>query len=157
MTSGATQHQASDDRRTRLVTAIERNTPSPLLDSPISRLGELFATTVALIYAAPLSTGRIRRHGDLIIIQGLPKWAFRRGGTCVGRVYLTAANVNERVLKHELVHVEQWRRFGMLFPLMYWLAGSDPHRNRFEIEAGLEDGGYTRNAGSLQTEKSGKR
>ena len=27
-------------------------------------------------------------------------------------------------------------------PLLYLLAGRDPLRNRFEIEAGLEDGNY---------------
>ena len=30
----------------------------------------------------------------------------------------------------------------MLFPLLYLIAGRDPLRNRFEIEAGLEAGGY---------------
>jgi hypothetical protein len=33
-------------------------------------------------------------------------------------------------------------------PILYALAGSDPQRNRFEIEAGLEDGGYVRSGGS---------
>jgi hypothetical protein len=30
----------------------------------------------------------------------------------------------------------------MLFPFLYLLAGRDPLGNRFEIEAGLEKGGY---------------
>jgi len=30
----------------------------------------------------------------------------------------------------------------MLFPLLYLIAGRDPLLNRFEIEAGLEAGGY---------------
>jgi hypothetical protein len=30
----------------------------------------------------------------------------------------------------------------MLMPFLYFLAGSDPLTNRFEIEAGLEEGGY---------------
>jgi hypothetical protein len=46
------------------------------------------------------------------------------------------------VLEHEAVHKRQWQRYGMLFPLMYAIAGRDPLRNRFEIEAGLEAGGY---------------
>jgi hypothetical protein len=42
------------------------------------------------------------------------------------------------------VHKAQWRRYGMLFPFLYFLAGRDPLQNRFEIEAGLEKGGYLR-------------
>lgn len=114
------------------------------LDSPISRAGAAFATLVGLTYGVPLSTGRIERSHGLIILRGLPKWAFRRGGVCVGRVYLTNQNVNPRVLRHEAVHKRQWERYGMLFPLLYTLAGIDPLKNRFEIEAGLEDGGYVR-------------
>lgn len=132
------------DTPRRLVDRVERRIPNALLDSGPARLGAAFATAVALVWAAPLSTGRIERHGELIVCRGLPKWAFRRGGTCVGRVYLTAGNVNEAVLRHEAVHVAQWRRYGMLFPILYALAGTDPLRNRFEIEAGLEDGGYAR-------------
>jgi hypothetical protein len=40
--------------------------------------------------------------------------------------------------------VQQWKHYGMLFPLLYALAGRDPLQNRFEIEAGLEKGGYVR-------------
>ena len=40
------------------------------------------------------------------------------------------------------MHKAQWRTYGMLFPLLYLIAGRDPLRNRFEIEAGLEAGGY---------------
>ena len=46
------------------------------------------------------------------------------------------------MLGHEVVHKAQWRTYGMLFPLLYLIAGRDPLRNRFEIEAGLEAGGY---------------
>nr|WP_245610483.1 Fe-S oxidoreductase [Gulosibacter bifidus] len=115
-----------------------------LLDSPVSRAGCTFATTVALCYGAPLSIGKIHRVDGMWVLRGLPKWAFSRGGTCVGRVYLTSNNVSGAVLRHELVHVRQWERYGMLFPLLYTLAGRDAHTNRFEIEAGLEDGGYVR-------------
>lgn len=114
------------------------------IHSPLSRLGCAFATVVGLLWAAPLSTGAITRHGDLIVCQGLPKWAFRRGGVCVGRVYITRNTVSPAVLRHELVHVKQWRKYGLLFPLLYAIAGRDPLRNRFEIEAGLVDGGYLR-------------
>lgn len=107
-------------------------------------LGFHYATLVGLVVGLPLSTGRVRTDGDLIILTGLPSWAFRRGGTTVGRVYLTGNNDGPAVIRHEKVHVEQWRRLGLWMPFLYWLAGADPLRNRFEIEAGLEDGGYVR-------------
>jgi hypothetical protein len=115
---------------------------NPLLDSPVSRAGCAVATAVGLAIGAPLSTGRIRVVGDLIVCAGLPRWAFRRGGTCVGRVYLTRDNDGDDVLEHEAVHVAQWKKHGMLMPLLYAIAGRDALTNRFEIEAGLEKGGY---------------
>ncbi|MGN7189785.1 Fe-S oxidoreductase [Curtobacterium sp. MCBA15_004] len=116
---------------------------NPFLDSPVSRAGWLVATAVGLAIGLPLSTGRVRVVDGLVVCSGLPRWVFRRGGTCVGSVYLTRDNDGDRVLRHERVHVEQWRRYGMAMPVLYWIAGRDPLRNRFEVEAGLEDGGYT--------------
>jgi hypothetical protein len=113
-----------------------------LLDSPVSRAGSHVATAAALALGLPLSTGEVRRAGDLIVLTGLPSWVFGRGGTCVGRVYLTRDNAGPAVLEHEAVHVVQWRRYGLLMPFLYALAGRDPLTNRFEIEAGLENGGY---------------
>jgi hypothetical protein len=114
----------------------------------LRELGFRYATLVGLVVGLPLSTGRVRVEGDLIVVTGLPRWAFRRGGTTVGRVYLTRDNDSPAVLRHEAVHVEQWRRLGLWMPILYALAGTDPLRNRFEIEAGLEDGGYVRSGGS---------
>ncbi len=122
-----------------------------LTDSPVSLAGYYFATLVGLAVGLPLSTGRVHRVGELIVCTGLPAWAFRRGGTCVGAVYLTRSNAGPRVLEHEAVHAEQWKHYGMLFPLLYALAGRDPLRNRFEIEAGLEKGGYVRSRPSRRT------
>lgn len=115
---------------------------NPLLDSPISRAGCAVATAIGLAIGVPLSTGRVRVVGDLIVCSGLPRFAFRRGGTCVGRVYLTRDNDGDRVLEHEAVHVRQWQRYGLLMPLLYAIAGQNPMTNRFEVEAGLEKGGY---------------
>jgi hypothetical protein len=108
----------------------------------LRELGFHYATLVGLVVGLPLSTGRVRRVGELIVLTGLPRWVFRRGGTTVGRVYLTRTNDSPAVLRHEQVHVEQWRRLGLWMPILYALAGPDPLKNRFEIEAGLEDGGY---------------
>ncbi len=40
------------------------------------------------------------------------------------------------------VHRQQWKQYGLMFPLLYALAGQNPLTNHFEIEAGLEDGNY---------------
>nr|WP_217498773.1 Fe-S oxidoreductase [Leifsonia sp. C5G2] len=113
-----------------------------LFDSPISRLGYLYATAVGLTWGFLWSTGRVERRAGLVVFRGMPKATFGRGGSCVGGVYLTDHNVTDDVLEHEAVHKRQWQRYGMLFPLLYFVAGRDPLRNRFEIEAGLEKGGY---------------
>lgn len=113
-----------------------------LTDSPVSRVGYWWATAVGFVWGSLWSTGRVERRNGLWVFQGMPKWTFGRGGSCVGGCYLTDRNVGRRVLVHEAVHRQQWRRYGMLFPLLYFVAGRDPLKNRFEIEAGLEDGGY---------------
>jgi len=113
-----------------------------LIDSPVSRAGYLYATAVGLVWGSIWSTGRIERRNGLFVFRGLPAWSFGRGGSCVGACYLTNQNVSADVLEHEAVHKVQWQRYGMLFPLLYFVAGRDPLQNRFEIEAGLEKGGY---------------
>jgi hypothetical protein len=113
-----------------------------LFDSPLSRAGYLYATAVGLVWGGLLSTGRVERRGGLIVFRGLPDWAFGRGGSCVGGCYLTRDNVSDAILEHEAVHKRQWQHYGMLFPLFYSAAGRNPLTNRFEIEAGLDKGGY---------------
>lgn len=112
------------------------------LDSPLSRLGYLYATAVGLVWGFTLSTGRVQRRAGLFVFTGMPNWAFGRGGACVGGCYLTNQNVSADVLEHEAVHKRQWQRYGALMPLLYLAAGRNPLTNRFEIEAGLEDGRY---------------
>lgn len=113
--------------------------PRPL---PLAWLGYAYATAVALVWGYLWSTGPVRRRNGLWVFTGMPRWTFRRGGSCVGACYFTDRNAGPRVLRHEAVHREQWRRYGLAMPILYLLAGRDPLRNRFEIEAGLEDGGY---------------
>lgn len=115
-----------------------------LTDSTISRAGYLYATTVGFLWGALWSTGRIKRRNGLFVFTGMPNWTFGRGGSCVGGCYLTNRNVSADVLEHEAVHKRQWQRYGMVFPILYFFAGRDPLKNRFEIEAGLEKGGYIR-------------
>jgi len=122
---------------------IDRWIPAFLLDSPISRVGFWYGRTVGWIWGGLWSRGRIERRDGLTVFRGLPSWAFPRGGVCVGDCFLTGdTEPDARVLRHEAVHAAQWRRYGFLMPVLYLLAGRDPLRNRFEIEAGLADGWY---------------
>lgn len=111
---------------------------------PLARLGYAYATAIGFVWGSLLSTGRVERHDGLWVFRGMPKWAFSRGGSCVGSCYLTDHNTGPAVLRHEQVHRQQWRRYGMALPMLYFFAGRNPLKNRFEIEAGLEDGGYVR-------------
>ncbi len=86
--------------------------------------------------------GHERRVGRLHVVTGLPSWAFGRGGTTIGATYLTRASDAPAVLEHEDVHRRQWERYGLWFIAMYVAAGREATRNRFEIEAGLVEGGY---------------
>jgi hypothetical protein len=72
--------------------------------------------------------------------------AYGRGGTTLGTTFVVAAgsrNVSATQIEHEKVHRAQWRYHGYAFALLYLHAGSNPCRNRFEIEAGLVSGGYS--------------
>ncbi len=111
---------------------------------PCSWIGYAYATLVGFIWGSIWSTGKVERIDGLWVFRGMPKWTFRRGGTCVGACYLTRTNVSPRVLRHERIHRAQWRKYGLAMPVLYALAGRNPLTNRFEIEAGLKDGGYIR-------------
>lgn len=83
----------------------------------------------------------LRRIGALLmrdwlaIAIGTHIWAWRR--------------LTDRELAHELAHVRQWRRHGLLFPLRYLAAsivaghaGAGWYRgNRFELEARVAEDG----------------
>jgi hypothetical protein len=112
-----------------------------LLSPVVARPGYWFATGCALAWGTVLG-GRHRSSHGLHVIHGLPRWSFGRGGTTIGAVYLTRDNASDRVLTHEAVHREQWRRYGLAMPVLYLAAGADARTNRFEVEAGLEAGGY---------------
>ncbi len=108
----------------------------------LTKLATEVVSAVAVGYAAVFRDSSFRRDGDIVIASGLPQCAYPRGGVCVGRVFLTGPLPSRAVIAHEKRHVTQWYRYGALFPLLYAVAGRDAFSNRFEIEAGLEDGGY---------------
>lgn len=113
-----------------------------LLSRVIARPGYWFATAMGFIWGAILSRFRISRQGGVIVARDLPTWAFGRGGTTIGAVYLTSTTVTDSVLEHEAVHRAQWRKYGLAFIPLYLMAGQNALTNRFEIEAGLKKGGY---------------
>jgi hypothetical protein len=117
----------------------------PVALSPvIARPGYWFATACAVVWGGVLSRFRLRREGGLLVAPHLPKWAYGRGGTTVGAVYLTTDNISPAILEHEAVHRAQWKRYGLAFLPLYIQAGQDARTNRFEVEAGLAKGGYGR-------------
>jgi hypothetical protein len=126
----------------------DRRIPSFLLRSPISRAGYWWGTSVGWVWGSFWSTGPVERRAGLWVFRGLPTWAYGRGGVCVGGCYLTGdIEPSDAVLRHEAVHKQQRLRYGFLMPFLYLFAGRDALRNRFEIEAGLEEGGYVRPSG----------
>ena len=112
-----------------------------LLLPVIARPGYWLATFAAFLWGCLLLGHWGRRRGLYSFIT-LPGWAFGRGGTTVGAIYLTRDLTREGVLEHELVHTRQWKKYGLCFLPLYIAAGSNALGNRFEVEAGLERGGY---------------
>ena len=45
----------------------------------------------------------------------LPNWT----AITIGHTIIAAAPLSDSVLSHELVHVEQWERYGWRFPFLY--------------------------------------
>ena len=103
-----------------------------------------FVTRVALIYARVLGADiAFDDEFGIFVASGIRR-GFARGGTTLGGVYLTRRNTTRAVLRHEAIHADQWARHGLTFGPKYLceeLRHPGP-RNAFEIEAGLEDGGY---------------
>jgi len=113
-----------------------------LVHPVLARPGYWFATGCGLLWGGVLSRGRLRRQGGVIVASGLPRWAFGRGGTTIGAVYLTRDNISPDILEHEAVHRAQWRSYGLVFIVLYVAAGAVAATNRFEVSAGLKKGGY---------------
>jgi hypothetical protein len=67
-------------------------------------------------------------------------------GVALGRtiVVLRGVPLTDRLLRHELVHVRQWLRHGVCFPILYlWYHLRHGYRgNPFEIEARRAERGH---------------
>jgi hypothetical protein len=131
-------------RRAALAVGRRRWLRRLLLNPIVARPGYWFATVAGLAWGGILSLGRLSRHDGLIVARKCPAWAFGRGGTTIGGVYLTHDRTTPSVLEHEAVHRAQWRHYGLAFIVLYIAAGQNPLTNRFEVEAGLEKAGYVR-------------
>lgn len=116
--------------------------PRPPLFRWAGAAGAAIASGFARLYGSSFPTSRVHVERGLRMYVDLPKWAYPRGGVCIGNVFLTGKVPSSSVVSHELVHVEQWKKYGLFFPILYAAAGADPFTNRFEVEAGLEAGGY---------------
>jgi hypothetical protein len=101
-------------------------------------------TVLALCWArlCGATIGFDERSG-LYVCAGL-RWGFARGGTTIGGVFLTGRWPPAALLRHEAIHADQWARFGPGFAVRYLFEEirNPGSRNRFEIEAGLANGGY---------------
>lgn len=114
-----------------------------LLWPVVARPGYWFATACGWVWGAILFGRYAHSHG-IHYFSKLPKWAYGRGGTTIGAIYLTTDNTGDDVLEHEAIHRAQWKKYGLTFIWLYIAAGSPALTNRFEVEAGLEKGGYVR-------------
>lgn len=116
----------------------------PLIRASRGSTQAAFVTRLALRYAYFLGADvTFDEECGIFVAAGLRR-GFARGGTTIGGVYLTRRNVTRSVLRHEAIHADQWARHGILFGALY--LGEELRRpgrkNRFEIEAGLAEGGY---------------
>lgn len=111
----------------------------------------MLAFIVEKLYSAFYGISRSLRFGDIriVFVDGMvPRWAVAQvfGRTIFVRSYLLWRSYRDdlvEILSHELVHVEQWRRYGPLFPALYlissllsWVRGGHYYwDNKFEREA----------------------
>jgi hypothetical protein len=112
-----------------------------LLTPVLTRPGYWFATGSAFVWGLILG-GKHHVANGMHYFSGMPRWAFGRGGTTIGAIYLTNDNDSPNVIEHEAEHKRQWRRYGLLFIPLYVAAGAPAVTNRFEVAAGLKLGGY---------------
>jgi hypothetical protein len=112
-----------------------------LLTPVVTRPGYWFATACAFIWGTILG-GKHHVKNGMHYFSRMPKWAFGRGGTTIGAIYLTTDNDSDNVVAHEAEHKAQWRHYGLAFLPLYIAAGGPALTNRFEVAAGLKLGGY---------------
>ncbi|WP_084721657.1 hypothetical protein [Rhodococcus marinonascens] len=103
-------------------------------------------TRLVLVYAR-MWGARIAFDNEFgIFVCSRMRGGYARGGTTIGGAFLTGGVPQRSLLRHEAVHADQWAAYGWSFAWRYLFEESRHRgaRNRFEIAAGLADGGYDR-------------
>ncbi|MGW4966060.1 RHS repeat-associated core domain-containing protein [Nonomuraea sp. NPDC004186] len=102
---------------------------------------------------ADLVGGNCGTHRGMLMCKGMPDKYIPKGrsGYTIAGVFVTrlwSKEIDEKLAKHEKIHRDQWYYYAnqtgywFTFPILYAAAGSNACKNRFEIEAGLDDGRY---------------
>ena len=112
-----------------------------LLLPAIARIGYWIATGLAFAWGWVMFGRHSVREG-LHVFSELPRWTFGRGGTTIGAIYLTNDGLRPRVLEHEAVHREQWKHYGLAFPVLYLAAGKVPRHEPLRGRRRPRKGGY---------------
>ncbi len=107
-----------------------------LLNLPYTIVGILFALTLV-----PTKISWDKKHWAIIVnVKGdwphfgyLKRW---RGAT-IGHVIILNPHTEDGVLEHELIHVDQYRKYPLIFPLLYEIEflRKGYRNNKYEIEA----------------------
>jgi RHS repeat-associated protein len=111
--------------------------------TPNAKEAELIGRATA--GAVELTGGTCWFDSGLRVCQGGWGHLYSRGGTTIGTTYVAApgaSHVSPDIVEHEKAHVTQWQELGLLFVPGYFLMGTNPCTNVFEIGAGLREGGY---------------
>ncbi|GAA3515735.1 hypothetical protein GCM10022234_08520 [Aeromicrobium panaciterrae] len=119
--------------------AVKKRAPRKVNRAASTALGGLYK------YANRRLGAKCYKSGRMNVCYGAKLKIWGRGGTTVGTTYATSSNRayrSSKRLKHEREHVRQWDRHGLSFIRKYRKAGGNACYNKYEIAAGLRDGGY---------------
>ncbi|MCC7365165.1 MAG: hypothetical protein IT303_12420 [Dehalococcoidia bacterium] len=122
----------------------------PVVDGvavPAARTVALTPFTVPALAWGVANGGTVEVRGSMFVVTGMDSGWGPRAGVTVGQVFLTnKEEVSDVLLAHESTHADQWAALGVLLPALYAandaLTGAAADQNVFEVDAGLEAGGY---------------
>jgi hypothetical protein len=116
------------------------------------RINNLNLSTFLGLTIAHFLGGKVFQLDNLMYINYGRKGKYQKAGAItIGDVILAKKRLSDNVIKHEEVHAQQFAKFGgLVFLALYSLSSIKSfiiyrnvwQGNRFEIQAGLEDGEY---------------